>query len=101
MARRQGLGRGLEAFEVALIKNMRGRKMPRDYIMSFIVRPGRTTSPAAVDDVKRGRIGGEIEAAAIQVRGIEPEAYSLGPAISGRSGKSVTIALPSESATTE
>lgn len=62
-SKKKGLGRGLEAYEVALIKNMRQRKMPRDYIMSFIIRPGRVTSPAAVDDVAKGRIGGDIEAA--------------------------------------
>lgn len=63
MSKRKGVGRGLEAYEVALIKNMRQRAMTRDYIMSMIMRPGRVISPAAVDDVMKGRIGPGIRTA--------------------------------------
>lgn len=63
MTKRKGVGRGLEAYEVALIKNMRERAMTRDYIMSMIMRPGRVLSPAAVDDVMKGRIGPDIRTA--------------------------------------
>lgn len=61
MPKKKGEGRGLEAFEVALIKNLRRRGLPRDYIMSLITRPGRVVSPAAVDEVHKGRLGGDIE----------------------------------------
>lgn len=63
---KKGEGRGLDAFEVALIKRMAQSGYPRDAIMSFIVRPGRKISPAAVHDVTSGRIGRDIEAATVQ-----------------------------------
>ena len=63
---KKGEGRGLDAFEVALIKRMAQSGYPRDAIMSFIVRPGRKISPAAVHDVTSGRIGRDIEPATIQ-----------------------------------
>src|SRR5258708_7391945 len=63
MNERKNLGRGLDVFEVALIKNMRGRKMARDFIMSLIVRPGRVISPAAVGEVFSGKIGPDVSAA--------------------------------------
>lgn len=63
MRKRKGVGRGLEPFEVAVIKNMRQRKMKRDFIMSLILRPGRVLSPAAVDEVTKGKIGPEIDPA--------------------------------------
>ncbi|MDP2214035.1 ATP-binding protein [Phenylobacterium sp.] len=40
--------------------------MARDYIMSFIVRPGRVVSPAAVGEIESGRIGADIEPASDQ-----------------------------------
>jgi len=66
MGKRKGVGRGLEAYEVALIKNMRQRGMARDFIMSLIFRPGRVISPAAVGEVMKGKIGPEIAAATDQ-----------------------------------
>jgi len=61
MSKKKGVGRGLEAYEVALIKNMRHRGLSRDFIMSLILRPGRVLTPAAVSEVLKGRIGPEID----------------------------------------
>lgn len=63
MGGKMGVGRGLEPYEVALIKNMRHRGMTRDFIMSLILRPGRRLTPAAVSEVMTGRIGPEINRA--------------------------------------
>lgn len=63
MPERRGVGRGLEAYEVALIKNMDQREMTRDFIMSLVLRPGRVISPAAVNDVRKGKIGPGIDPA--------------------------------------
>lgn len=57
------LGRGLEPYEVALIKSMRQRGLTRDFIMSLILRPGRVLTPAAVSEVIKGKIGPEISPA--------------------------------------
>lgn len=41
--------------------------LPRDYIMSFIVEPGRIVSPAAVDEVAKSKIGPDVAPAAVEV----------------------------------
>ncbi len=43
--------RGLQRHEVAFIKTMRARGKSCDFIMSFLVRPGRVLSRACIDDV--------------------------------------------------
>lgn len=43
--------RGLKFHEVAFIKAMSQRDFRRDYIMSFLLYPGRTLSPACINDV--------------------------------------------------
>lgn len=63
---RGGVGRGLTEFEVAIIKNLRSRGLARDYIMSFITRPGRVVSPAAVGEIDGGQIGRDIDPASDQ-----------------------------------
>lgn len=63
MGKKKGVGRGLEAYEVALMKNMRNRGMTRDFIMSLILRPGRTLTPAAISEVMQGKIGPDIDEA--------------------------------------
>lgn len=56
-------GRGLTYQEVAIIKRMRLMEHPRDYIFSFILRPGRKLTPAAIAEVEAGKIGPEVEPA--------------------------------------
>ncbi|MGJ3230543.1 MAG: ATP-binding protein [Oceanicaulis sp.] len=52
--------RKLLEIEVAVIKRMRQLGFPRDYIFSFISQPGRVISPAAVDEVHKGKIGPDV-----------------------------------------
>lgn len=59
--------RGLTEIEVAVIKRMRLMGLPRDYIMSFILEPGRIVSPAAVGEVANGTIGPEVAPAPVGV----------------------------------
>jgi hypothetical protein len=47
----QGKWRTLDRVEIALMKRMRMNDMPRDYIMSFFVRPGRKISAAAPNEI--------------------------------------------------
>lgn len=47
----QNFPRGLRFHEVAFIKAMNARGYRRDYIMSFLLLPGRTLSPACINDV--------------------------------------------------
>jgi hypothetical protein len=61
--KKQGEGRGLDAYEVAVIKRMVENHYPRDEIMSFFIWPGRKISPAAVSEIVNGRIGSDIEPA--------------------------------------
>jgi hypothetical protein len=63
MARPPGSWRTLDDTEIALVKRMNLNKLPRDYIMSFFVRPGRVISPAAVSELKKERP--EIEPASL------------------------------------
>lgn len=62
---KNGEGRGLDYFEVALIKRMIIDEFPRDRILSFFVRPGRVISPAVKSEIERGKIGKEIEPATV------------------------------------
>jgi hypothetical protein len=43
--------RGLDEIELALMKRMKLNDLPRDYIMSFFVRPGRKISSAVTSEV--------------------------------------------------
>ena len=56
-------GRGLLFHEVAIIKRMRLMEHPRDYIFSFILRPGRKLTPACLSEVENGQIGADVEPA--------------------------------------
>lgn len=61
MARlKSGLGRGLQDFEVALIKAMVKKNLRRDEMMSYFVRPGRIISPAAISEINAGKIGPDV-----------------------------------------
>jgi hypothetical protein len=55
--------RGLAYHEIAMIKRMRSMGHPRDYIFSFLLRPGRKLTPACVSEVENGKIGIEVEPA--------------------------------------
>jgi hypothetical protein len=55
--------RGLAHHEVAIIKRMRLMGHRRDYIFSFIMRPGRKLTPACISEVENGKIGKEVEPA--------------------------------------
>lgn len=59
----QTLGRGLAYHEVAIVKRMRELGFVRDYIFSFLIRPGRKLSPACISEVEQGKIGPEVEPA--------------------------------------
>jgi len=50
-----GTWRTLDELEIALMKRMKLEKLPRDYIMSFFMRPGRVISPAAINEVFKTR----------------------------------------------
>ncbi|WP_171012828.1 MULTISPECIES: helix-turn-helix domain-containing protein [unclassified Caulobacter] len=47
----EGIWRSLDRTEVALIKRMKMNGLPRDFIMSFFVRPGRKISAAAPNEI--------------------------------------------------
>lgn len=53
--------RGLLYHEVAVIKRMRILGYARDYIFSFILRPGRKLTPACIAEVENGQIGSDVE----------------------------------------
>jgi hypothetical protein len=55
--------RGLLYHEVAIIKRMRLMGHARDYIFSFILRPGRKLTPACIAEIENGQIGPEVEPA--------------------------------------
>jgi hypothetical protein len=55
--------RGLAYHEIAMIKRMRLMSHPRDYIFSFLLRPGRKLTPACISEVEAGKIGAEVEPA--------------------------------------
>lgn len=44
---------------------MRLMGLPRDYVMSFIVEPGRVITPAVVEEVMQGKIGPEVGPASL------------------------------------
>ena len=56
-------GRGLLFHEVAIVKRMSERGNTRDYIFSFLARPGRKLTPACISEIDQGKIGREIDAA--------------------------------------
>lgn len=81
MARsRRGLGRGLQDFEVALIKAMVAEQLKRDEIMSYFVRPGRIISPAAISEITAGKIGPDVDAASSHELAIYMESRANEPA---------------------
>lgn len=47
--------RTLDDIEIALVKRMKLNRLPRDYIMSFFVRPGRAITPAVVSELAQKR----------------------------------------------
>lgn len=49
--------RGLSYQEISIIKRMRIMGHPRDYIFSFLIRPGRKLTPACISEVEKGKIG--------------------------------------------
>lgn len=55
--------RGLTYEEVALIKRMRMMEHRRDYIFSFVMRPGRRLTPACIAEIDNGQIGPDVEPA--------------------------------------
>lgn len=56
-------GRGLAYHEIAIVKRMRLMEYTRDYIFSFLLRPGRKLTPACISEIDQGKIGCEVEAA--------------------------------------
>jgi hypothetical protein len=55
--------RGLAYHEVAIIRRMRMMGHPRDYIFSFLLRPGRKLTPACISEIENGQIGPDVEPA--------------------------------------
>lgn len=55
--------RGLEDWEIALIKRMMVEKYARDKMHAYFNRPDRTLTPAAYSEIKLGRFGEDVEAA--------------------------------------
>jgi predicted HTH transcriptional regulator len=51
------VGRGLTKIEVAVIKRLKARGIPRDEILTFFTWPGRRTNPAAIGEIDNGKIG--------------------------------------------
>lgn len=63
LTEKKTFARGLAYHEVALIKRMRLMEYPRDYIFSFILRPGRKLTPACIAEIENGQIGPDVEPA--------------------------------------
>lgn len=58
--------RGLTYEEVAIIKRMRMMGFKRDYIFSFLLRPGRSLTPACISEVDNRRIAPDVDPATEQ-----------------------------------
>lgn len=58
--------RGLEDWEIALIKRMMMEQYARDKMHAYFNRPDRTLTPAAYSEIKAGRFGKAIEPASIE-----------------------------------
>lgn len=72
--------RGLQDWEIALIKRMMVEDYARDKMHAYFNRPERTLTPAAFSEIKLGRFGARIQPASAQELARFVETFSKSPA---------------------
>jgi hypothetical protein len=71
--------RGLEDWEIALIKRMMEEKYARDKMHAYFNKPERTLTPAAYSEIKLGRFGTDVAAASAEMLARFIEEFSKSP----------------------
>ncbi|MBL8770029.1 MAG: ATP-binding protein [Phenylobacterium sp.] len=72
--------RGLQDWEIALIKRMMVEEYARDRMHAYFNRPERTLTPAAFSEIKLGRFGSHIQPASAEELARFVETFSKSPA---------------------
>jgi hypothetical protein len=71
--------RGLQDWEIALIKRMMAEDYARDKMHAYFNRPERTLTPAAFSEIKLGKFGGHVPPASTEELARFVENYSKSP----------------------